>query len=230
MTYKPAAANMKEQYFHSDKILHQAQVLLQSVPVNSRKSVGSFDPQHSALLILDMQRYFLEEVSHAFIPSALAILSNLNSLIHAYYNAGLPVVFTRHLNNAENAAQMGVWWREVISQENPLSEITSALDTSHAAIFHKSQYDAFYKTEIEQYLKEKSVTQVVTCGVMTHLCCETTARSAFVHGFQVFFPVDGTATYTRAHHQGTILNLAHGFAVLAATPDLVHKVESVGHG
>lgn len=48
---------------------------------------------------------------------------------------------------------------------------------------------------------------------MTHLCCETTARSAFIRGFDVFFTIDGTATYNEDFHFGTLYNLAHGFAV-----------------
>jgi isochorismate hydrolase len=48
---------------------------------------------------------------------------------------------------------------------------------------------------------------------MTHLCCETTARSAFMHGFETFFTVDGTATYNEAFHRAALLNLSHGFAL-----------------
>jgi isochorismate hydrolase len=61
---------------------------------------------------------------------------------------------------------------------------------------------------------------------MTHLCCETTARAAFTRGLQVWFTIDGTATYNEEHHFSTLLNLAHGFAtpvtvteVLAALPE-----------
>jgi isochorismate hydrolase len=55
---------------------------------------------------------------------------------------------------------------------------------------------------------------------MTHLCCETTARSAFIQGYVVFFVVDGTATYTESFHRGSLLSLSHGFAV----PILVDEI------
>ena len=42
----------------------------------------------------------------------------------------------------------------------------------------------------------------------------TIARAAFMHGFEVFFLVDGTATYTAAYNQASLLNLSHGFAEL----------------
>jgi len=49
-------------------------------------------------------------------------------------------------------------------------------------------------------------------GVMTNLCCETTAREAFVRGFRVFFSVDATATSSVDLHEATLKNLAYGFA------------------
>jgi bifunctional isochorismate lyase/aryl carrier protein len=56
---------------------------------------------------------------------------------------------------------------------------------------------------------------------MTHLCCETTARAAFVAGYEVFFLVDGTASYNEEFHISTLKNLAHGFAVLTTTSQLL---------
>jgi isochorismate hydrolase len=59
--------------------------------------------------------------------------------------------------------------------------------------------------------------------VMTHLCCETTARSAFTRGSGLL-PVDGTATYNRAFHRASLLNLAHGFASLTFVEDILEKI------
>ncbi|MCK4594746.1 isochorismatase family protein, partial [bacterium] len=84
---------------------------------------------------------------------------------------------------------------------------------------------AFFETPLEALLNEKQVTQLVICGVMTHLCCETTARSAFVRGFQVILPVDATATYTKELHRATLLTLSHGFAIPLLTKNLVKLVE-----
>nr|GMD18105.1 nicotinamidase 2-like [Ipomoea batatas] len=51
-------------------------------------------------------------------------------------------------------------------------------------------------------------------GVMTNLCCETTARDAFVRGFRVFFSTDATATSSAELHDATLKNMAYGFAYL----------------
>jgi len=65
-------------------------------------------------------------------------------------------------------------------------------------------------------------------GVMTHLCCETTARSAFMRGFDVFFAIDGTATYTEALHRAALLNLAHGFTLPVLTEEILASLND-GH-
>jgi isochorismate hydrolase len=59
---------------------------------------------------------------------------------------------------------------------------------------------------------------------MTHLCCETSARAAFVRGFEVLFPVDGTATYNQAFHRATLLNLSHGFAKVVLADEILAAV------
>jgi isochorismate hydrolase len=49
-----------------------------------------------------------------------------------------------------------------------------------------------------------------------------------MHGFEVFFAIDGTATYNEEHQRATLLNLSHGFATLVLAQDIVGKV-SKGH-
>lgn len=215
--------SVKESYLTSRSFLREAEEL---VSWSAGLERGSFTPGATALLVVDMQRYFLEPASHAYLPSAVDIVPGLVSLSRAFWESGLPVIFTRHLNTEEDAGSLGVWWNDLIRVEDPLSEITSALDTSIGIVLEKSQYDAFHGTDLEDTLRERGVERVVVTGVATHLCCETTARSAFVRGFEVTFPVDGTATYDEHHHLATILNLAHGFATTTRVRDLVDAVRS----
>ena len=179
------------------------------------------DLARSVLLVLDMQDFFLDANSHAYIPSAQDILPRLDALRETYATRGLPIVWTRHINTEADAANMSRWWRDIISAEHPLSGISSALDTSQGITIEKTQYDAFYETNLEEYLREREVEQIVITGVMTHLCCETTARSAFMRDFEVFFLIDGTATYNEDFHRATLQNLSHGFANLILSEDVV---------
>ena len=212
---------MKESYFTDLSIDQQAGELLQQVSEDTRIQKLEFQPAHSALLVLDMQSYFLDPASHAYVPSAGAIMDGVLQLIDAYAALQRPIFFSQHINTAENAGMMSTWWKDLITTENPFHKISPEFDLSVGTLIQKNQYDAFFQTPLDGMLRSKGVTQVVICGVMTHLCCETTARSAFMNGYEVFFPVDGTATYNLAYHRGSLVNLAHGFASLGFVKDLL---------
>ena len=221
---------MKEAYFTLGTIAARAEAFKQGLGSLQRDGVGGYQPNRSALLLLDMQRYFLEPSSHAYVPSAVAIIPGLRRLVQAYYALRLPILFTRHLNTAEDAGNMSTWWRDMITSDNPLSQIAPEFEPGMGVAITKSQYDAFHETILEELLCGRNVSQVVVCGVMTHLCCETTARSAFMCGFEVFFTIDGTATYNEGFHQATLLNLAHGFAKPVLVSELLARLGVANEG
>ncbi len=196
----------------------------QSIAGKRHSERFTFVPEKSALLVLDMQAYFLEATSHAYVPSASVILPGLRDLVAAYAQRGLPVIFTRHLNTLDNAQLMASWWRDLIRKDNPLSKIVAEFDLDQVIVLEKSQYDAFYQTELEVMLRSRNVSQLVISGVMTHLCCETTTRTAFMLGFEPFFLVDGTATYNEPFHRASLLNLAHGFAELNLVTEILEDL------
>ena len=215
----------KEAYFTPDNINDVADDLLRCVASLRGHRAPLKIPRQSALLVLDMQEYFLDPASHAFVPSGRSIIPGIQKLVTAYSQRNMPVIFTQHINTHQDAGMMSSWWSELIVETNPLSELTDWLTMTNKSVIKKCQYDAFFNTDLEEMLVSKSVTHVVICGVMTHLCCETTARSAFMRGFDVWFAVDGTATYNKDFQRATLLNLSHGFA----TPVLVDEVLTALH-
>lgn len=214
---------MKEAYFQPDTLHSLSRQWLAKYGRQNKVKRQPFRIQDACLLILDMQRYFLEDTSHAWIPSGESIIPGLNKAARHFRQAGRPVIFTQHINTNDNARMMGSWWSELIGEDHPLAAIHPDLDVQPGETLQKTQYDAFMDSNLGSRLLEADVKQVVIGGVMTHLCCETTARAAFCRGFEVFFLVDGTATYTPDHHQATLLNLAHGAAVLTTVSELIGK-------
>lgn len=221
---------MKEEYFTPETIDASAAGMLRSVRDHRRRHPIRFVPEQAALLVVDMQRYFLDERSHAFIPASRAIVPKIRTLIDGFVRAGAPVIFTRHLNTPGNAGSMAVWWRNLITEEGGAADLSPDLYDPAFPVVTKSQYDAFYRTDLEAMLRRAGVTQVVVAGVATHLCCETTVRSAFVRGFSVFLPVDGTATYTEEFHRASLCTLAHGCAVPVLTGELLEWLDGAGRG
>ncbi|MEI6614761.1 MAG: isochorismatase family cysteine hydrolase [Chrysiogenales bacterium] len=209
----------KEKYFTSENIAAEAAAMASALPINRRAL--AFSMANSALLIIDMQRYFLCASSHAFLPAAPAIIPNINALIAAFKKAVRPLYFTCHANSAQDAGQMAVWWRELLTRDHPLGNIETTLHFYKDPIIKKTQYDAFFNTDLESCLQQSNTKQLVITGVSTHLCCESTARSAFMRGFAVFITIDGTATLNRELHCASLNGLAHGCATPVLTADLI---------
>jgi len=214
---------MKEAYFQPDNLEFLSSKWLEKFARPKKILRQPFKIQDACLLILDMQRYFLDESSHAWIPSGKAIIPGLNKAARYFRDAGRSVIATQHVNTIDNAGMMDSWWSELLLEDHALIDIDHDLEIQPQEILQKSQYDAFIHSKLESRLVEQGVKQVVIGGVMAHLCCETTARSAFGRGFEVFFLVDGTATYNQNYHQATLLNLAHGVAVLTTINQIIKE-------
>lgn len=212
---------MKEQYFTSDSIKTLPDDWFKTYADPSKEKYQPFRIETAALLVLDMQRYFLDQKSHAYVPSGPVILDKLHNIADYFISQGRPVIATQHVNKEKDAGRMNDWWSELITIDHPLAELDPDLKIKSDKVFIKPQYDAFYKSDLFSWLERKGIKQLVIGGVMTHLCCETTARSAFIRGYEVFFLIDGTATYNKEFHQASLQNLAHGFALLTTVDRLL---------
>lgn len=212
---------MKDKYFTAETIEEESLALIEEVKYYAGMRLFTTDIRHMALLVVDMQNYFLNPDEHAFIPSAPAILPNVISLMDICREHGIPTILTRHLNNRHDAGLMGIRWHEVIREEDPRSEIIRDISSLGGEVLVKSQFDAFHNTNLEKRLKAAGVKQIIMTGVMTNMCCETTARSAFVKGFEVIMPVDATAAYNYEFHLATFLNMAYMFSRPITTRDLI---------
>ena len=167
------------------------------------------DPKSCALLVIDMQNYF-----HSM---AKPIISDLSTTIRLCRQADIPVIFTRHRHkSASDYGMLGEWWNgDLILDGTAEAELIDELDRrSDDLVVEKNTYSAFRNTRLEEKLSEMGVEEVIVTGVMTNLCCETTARDAFIRGFRVFFSTDATATTNAELHEATLKNMAYGFAYL----------------
>lgn len=179
-----------------------------------------------ALLVIDMQKYFCDRSSVSCVPKSDITINKIKNLINVFNENNRPIIFTRHIDSDDKNNMMLKWWRENIKEEDPMSGIIEDFDTGRGEVIVKHQYDAFLNTRLEKILKDKGVQQVVICGVLTNLCCETTARSAFMKGFEVYFTTDATATYKKEMHEATLLNLSYGFAIVVTVDNVIKALKT----
>jgi ureidoacrylate peracid hydrolase len=189
--------------------------------------VMDLHPSQAALLVIDMQTFFLDPTSPSFTVGGLAILSNLQRLIHAFRQAGRPVIYTRHVHHPGliDAGIMAGWWQGMCLEGSPESEVNPQLaPAAGEKVIFKHRYSAFYNTDLETILRCMKVEDLVITGIMTNMCCESTARDAYFRDYRVFFLADGTGSISDEMQLATLLNLAFGFAWVTTTDTILSQL------
>ena len=173
----------------------------------------------SALLVLDVQNYFFQEGSRAYLKASPGIVPKINSLAAEAARAGWPIIFTSHHAPSEKGNLMEEWWRRLPRGEE-CALYPDLKVPEQAEHIPKEYYSAFLGTNIGDVLRESWIEQIVICGVMTHLCVDTTARHAFMLGWKPVVVADACCSKTALYHWAALLALRHGFAEITGTQQL----------
>ncbi|ABQ46811.1 MAG TPA: cysteine hydrolase [Thermotoga sp.] len=180
-----------------------------------------FTLKRPALLIIDLQSYFTSPDSPAYLRGVEVAIENIRKLKISFERAKLPVIATVHVGASP---MMKKWWGNEVDKRWAVPVFSDVL------LFEKNTYDAFYSTKLEEELRSRNVNQLIITGVMTHLCCETTARSAFVRNFEVIMVEDALWDKNEWYHFSSLKNLAHGVAYIAKTEEILCALESLEQG
>ena len=180
-------------------------------------------PKKPALLVIDIQKYFCTPDAPAYNPRFEAIIPQVQKLIDYFDKANLPIFATRYYSSSKQDP-VARWWNTALPKDSEWFDIDSRLKFKNVTMLDKDLYGTFSSTDIDEELVNAGCDSVVICGVMTDLCCETTAREAFQEGYNVLFAADGTATGSDLLHIGTLATLAHGFAYIIDTDNIINFI------
>lgn len=212
-----------EPYVTTASIEEKARLWLEKIePFNQHRM--QLNKDSAALLVIDMQRFFLDPGSPTFTCGGLAILPTLKSLIEAFREAKRPVIYTRHVHHPDrlDVGIMEWWWEGMCLEGSPESEISPDIaPLPNEKVILKHRYSAFYNTDLETVLRCLKIEDLVVAGIMTNLCCESTARDAYFRDYRVFFLADGTGTINEEMHLASLLNLGFGFAFVTRANELI---------
>lgn len=213
----------------SDNLAQRTAVWMEQIkPFNTHRMALSVD--RAALLVVDMQKFFLDPTSPTFTCGGLAVLPNIKDLIQTFRVASRPVVYTCHVHNPNlsDAGIMAWWWEGMCLEGSEEANVHDAITPLPGEkIIYKHRYSAFYNTDLETVLRVLKIQDVVITGIMTNMCCESTARDAYYRDYRVFFVADGTGSVSEEMHVASLLNLAFGFACVTTTDDVYSQVANV---
>lgn len=188
------------------------------------------DPPRCALLVIDMLRYFVRPEGRCYLPAGETITPNVCALLDCWRRRRGTVAFTRHGHlGPGDLGMLGRFFSDYIRADELDGVIIDELAPGpKEPVFRKTTYDAFLGTGLEEALRQAGTTQVLVTGVLTHMCVETTARSAFCRGFEVYVPVDAVASRDEEHHVGSLRNMADAVAVMTSVEEVLARCDKNG--
>ncbi|MDF1654807.1 MAG: isochorismatase family protein [Coxiellaceae bacterium] len=142
----------------------------------------------SALLVIDVQDSFF----HApyWSPEGFEdFKSNVLQLIQSAKDKLMHVIYVLHADS-DAAFQLSSGYVK------PMDFLPVTADD---VIITKHQHNAFTGTELEAYLQQNKITNLLISGIRTEQCCETTTRVARDMGYEVEYVMDATLTFPMKH-------------------------------
>lgn len=215
---------IKDDYFISS-VVEQSEKLLLECSDMQYQSTFEKHFNDTALLVLDMQNFFLDKKSRGYLPASSAILPQINSLIDVFRTRSKLIIFTKHSNVESNAKSMAIRWKYLIPPNSKESDLFPLLNYKGEKIIEKHQYDAFYDTSLYEILDQSGIRSIVIAGLVQNLCVESTLRSAFVRGFDPIIPIDCTASYSYPLHLASLKSIAMGFCMPCLSRDILNALE-----
>jgi len=178
------------------------------------------DPRKTALLVVDMQNYFVKQGHQSEVPLARAIVPNINRLAAELRRRGGHVVWVRNgtADTRESWSNYHGYLQAPERAERRLKEMDVGGDgyefwhlndiRPEDAQITKKRYSAFIQgsSDVERHLRDRGVDSVLITGTATNVCCESTARDAMMLNFKVVMVSDGLATHTDDEHNATLSN------------------------
>ena len=210
------------------------------IEVDAQPFTFRLDPQHIALVVIDMQRDFLEpggfgETLGNDLAPVRAIVPTVAALLALFRRQGWPIFHTREnhapdLSDCPPAKRLrgkpslrigdpGAMGRILVRGE-PGADITPELaPLPGETVIDKPGKGMFYATDIGERLKALGVTQLAFAGVTTEVCVQTSMREANDRGYECLLVEDATASYFPQFKQAAMEMIrAHGAIVGWTTP------------
>lgn len=193
------------------------------------------DPARTALVVIDMQNVWVKSGMPAYTPYCEAIVPNINQLAAAMRAAGGSVWWVRAIYG-DDAPQTWSAYMEFLSPEF-LGDMLGALTegAEGAALWHgldvrpgdrhviKRRFSALIQgsSDLDARLRAAGIDTMIITGTATNICCESTARDAFMLNYRTIVVSDANATVSDEAHNASLNALFTRFADVFTTAELL---------
>jgi len=190
--------------------------LPETISVDAEPYSFEFSPSSCALLIIDMQRDFLEpggfgEMLGNDVSQLRRTIRPNKKLLSAWREKNLPVIHTREghrpdLGDLPPAKKIRGRSKTCIGDIGPMGRILVRGEIGHDIIpelyplstepvIDKPGKGAFFATDLHAILQNRGIKQLIVTGVTTEVCVNTTVREANDRGYDCLVPSDCVGSY-----------------------------------
>jgi biuret amidohydrolase len=183
------------------------------------------DLNHLALVIIDMQRDFLEpggfgDALGNDVSRLQSIVPSLSKLLNTFRDRQLPVIHTQECHKSDlsdcppsklirgkgslTIGDPGSMGRILIQGEPGNQIIPQLAPLPDEIVILKPGKGAFYNTELQSLLQSRGITHLLITGVTTEVCVQTTMREANDRGYECLLVEDCTESYFPEFKQSTL--------------------------
>jgi nicotinamidase-related amidase len=176
----------------------------------------------AALVVIDLQKGI---VSLPTVHPPSEIIGRTSHLARAFRERGLPVVLVNATGRAPGRTDAGA---PKFSFPADWTELVPELQ-QHADdyIVSKQRWGAFIGTSLDEYLRQRGVTQIFLTGIATSVGVESTARSAYDHGYNVVLVVDAMTDRSEEAHRHSIEKIFPRLGETDATDNVLKLLQEV---
>lgn len=207
-----------------------------------------FDPAHTALIIIDMQRDFVEpggfgETLGNDVSLLQAIVPTMVALLQLCRQNGLTVIHTRECHRPDlsdlppakrdrgnpslRIGDPGPMGRILVAGEDGAAIIPELAPMDGELVIDKPGKGAFYATDLADYLAARKIMHLILAGVTTEVCVQTTMREANDRGFDCLLIEDATESYFPQFKAATLDMIRAQGAIVGWTSTLAQLKDSL---
>ena len=201
-------------------------------------------PGKTALLVVDMQRAFLDPGEAMEVPAARDIVPQIQSLLELFRSRALPVVFTEFTysetmpllvgdlhpehKRAAPGAPTGFGVPSSCCLEGDLSvdTVPELAPRPDETVIRKRWYDAFAGTPLDGVLRARGVTSVVVTGTLSEVCVLATVVGAFNREYRITVVEDLVATLWPEIHRATLDIIGRAYGRITSTKEVVERTRA----
>lgn len=191
------------------------------VDLPANKAVWDIQPEKAALLIHDMQRYFLAPF-HASMRESL--IQNCKAVRSWCEERNVPVVFTAQpgdMTPEERGLLKDIWGPGMKADPVDRTIVGELSPQPHNYLLTKWRYSAFQRSNLLELLREQGREQLIICGVYGHVGILATAIEAFSNDIQPFIVADAVGDFSEHYHKMTIEYSASRCAFVTTTEEFL---------